>query len=626
MPGSSRAIKAARAFVEVFMDDTALQRGAKRVQATMRSMAAGLRQVGTAMLAGAAVAGAPLLGAVAKFVKTGDQIDKMSARTGVAAETLSQMAFALEQSGGQLEDFQRGLKGMANFLQGAERGLSTSMDTMNDLGLTMAELQDLTPDERFLLFANRIASVEDPTRRAALAMDVFGRAGESMLPLLNGGPGAIAALRAEADRLGRTISTEQATNAAKLGDAWNRVKSVLLGVAFNLGGVLAPILTDVADRAATVGSHVVQWVRDNEQLVKSIAAGIAIVGALGASLIALSGLIMAGSTIVGALGTGVAALGGVFTFIASLVTGAGALILGTLSALFSPLGIIAALAIAAGGAFFQFSGTAGISIEMLKETFGPLAERATAAFASIKDALNAGEYSLAAKLLWLSLKEAFLTGILPLREAWVGFSQVFLEVYNDMASSVSRGFTRLTGFLAEKLIEVQGLFSDIDVDEVKATLTEDIERRIRVIDDDQAARQTEIEAQTVQQLAQLKVEIDQTRQDLQTAQQTAADASAAATAAGTDPETGDKLAGLIESLKDNSVAAKVSKATTPERSEQQRDSKDVRSVAGFGEFVRTFNDQDVARKQLTAQEETTEEVSQLTQVVEETRRRGFVIA
>lgn len=354
---SSTAIKAARAFVEVFIDDKELQRGVKRVQASMRSMAAGIAKVGGALFGAATAAGAPLLAAVTKFVAKGDEIDKMSKRTGIAAETLSRMGFALEQSGGELADFQRGLKGMANFLQGAERGLSTSVDTMNDLGLSMGDLEDITPEDRFLLFADRIAGVEDPTRRAALAMDVFGRAGQSMLPLLADGPGAIAALTKEADGLGRTITAEQAASAAKLGDAWNRVKSVFLGVALQVGGALAPSLTRLADLTAENGARVVQWVKDNQSLVVTVAKGIAIVGAAGAALLALSATIYAGAAAFGAAATGAAALSAGLSFLALSPIGWVIIAVGLLVAAFMALeasGVDVSGALSVG--FIRFTG------------------------------------------------------------------------------------------------------------------------------------------------------------------------------------------------------------------------------------------------------------------------------
>lgn len=619
-----RAIRAARAFVEVFLDDGKLQRGVKRMQSTLRGVAAGVGRLGRGLFAGAATAAAPLILAVKKFVSIGDEVDKMSKRTGVSAETISQMGFALEQSGGKLSDFQTGLKGMANFLQGAERGLSTSMDTLDDLGLTLDDLAGLSPEESFTLLADRIAGVSDPTRRAALAMDVFGKAGQNMLPLLNEGPGGIAALRKEADSLGRTITGEQAAKAAELADAWNRVKSVLLGVVVQIGGALAPTITELTNKVAQSGRAAVKWVQDNQVMIKAVAVGIAVAGALGAALIVLSTIISAVSVVLGAI-TGVV---GFATGAVSLLTGAIAAAGTVVGFLLSPMGLVAAAAIAAGVALVKFGSVGSISVEMLRDTFAPLAERATAAFKSIKDALSAGEYALAAKLLWLSIKEAFLTGIAPLREAWVGFKQAFLEVFNDMASATARGYVKLTGFIAEKLIELQGYFDDtINVDDIKATLTEDIERRIQVIDDSQDARQAEIETQTVQQLAQLKIDLQATRDELTAAQTEAATAAETAEAAREDSAGDDRFAELLASLESGELAEQVSKDAQPKEAKQnQQASKDLRSVAGFGELVELLNGQNVERDQLTELQKIRRENQKLREEIQEARRRGFVVA
>jgi hypothetical protein len=62
---------------------------------------------------------------------------------------------------------------------------------MNRLGLALGELAGKTPTEQMQTFAQKISSIEDPGKRAALAMEVFGRAGGELLPLLTNFSGEI---------------------------------------------------------------------------------------------------------------------------------------------------------------------------------------------------------------------------------------------------------------------------------------------------------------------------------------------------------------------------------------------------------------------------------------------------
>jgi hypothetical protein len=54
-------------------------------------------------------------------------------------------------------------------------------------------------------------------------MQLFGRGGAALLPMMNEGREGIAKLREEARRLGLVMSTEDAVSADKLDDSINRV-------------------------------------------------------------------------------------------------------------------------------------------------------------------------------------------------------------------------------------------------------------------------------------------------------------------------------------------------------------------------------------------------------------------
>ena len=163
-----------------------------------------------------------------------------------------------------------------------------------------------------------------------------------------------------------------------------------------IGSALAPTLTDLVDRAKNVGKVVVDWVRENQGLVKGIAIGITAVGVFGAALVAVG-------TAISVAGTALGAIGSVLGFV------------------FSPLGIFIGLIAATGAYLYQFGAVGSEALQWIKDKLQPLTERATESFQSIKDALAAGDWKLAAKVLWLSLKEAWLSGTQELTTLWIGF-------------------------------------------------------------------------------------------------------------------------------------------------------------------------------------------------------------
>jgi hypothetical protein len=216
----TRGIRAGRAFVELGVSDK-LSAGLRRAQKRLKAFGDGLRSVGTRLTAIGAGAVASLLSTVKVFTAMGDTLDKMSKRTGVSVESLSELGFAAEQSGADLATFEKGVRSMQRSINDLGRGLSTQTDAFATLGLTMADLDGLSPEAQFKLIAERLSQIEDPSRRAAIAMQIFGRAGSQLLPLMEGGASGIEELQEQARRLGLTVSTQTAKDAAELNDTLN---------------------------------------------------------------------------------------------------------------------------------------------------------------------------------------------------------------------------------------------------------------------------------------------------------------------------------------------------------------------------------------------------------------------
>jgi len=191
-----------------------------------------------------ATVGGGLLAIAQKTANAGDEIQKMALRTGFSAEALSEYKHAAELSGTSLESLEKGVKRMQKVLFDAEKGLSTANDAIDALGLSLEDLQGLSPEQQFDKLAMSIASIEDPSRRAALAQEIFGRAGTEMLPMLAAGADGIAQMRQEARDLGIVFSQEAADVAAQFNDDMDRLRKALGGVFQELGMKLIPIMTE----------------------------------------------------------------------------------------------------------------------------------------------------------------------------------------------------------------------------------------------------------------------------------------------------------------------------------------------------------------------------------------------
>jgi hypothetical protein len=132
----------------------------------------------------------------------GGRLSDLSERTGETAGNLLLLERAFNNSGVGADKVGQSINKLQKFIEDAGTGATPQIEVMNRLGLTLEELAGKTPTEQLQVFAQRISGIEDPGKRAALAMEVFGRAGGELLPLLTNFSGEIGTAQ---DQLGGMV-------------------------------------------------------------------------------------------------------------------------------------------------------------------------------------------------------------------------------------------------------------------------------------------------------------------------------------------------------------------------------------------------------------------------------------
>ena len=269
MPSRKSSIEAGSAFVRLFTKDIELTRGLKRAMQQVKRFGAGVAKLGV-KLAGLGVGlAAGLAAAAVQFAKAGDEIAKMSKRTGVSTEALSELKFVASQTGTNFSQLENAFRRMQRSIVDGERGLTTTLDALEALGLTLEDLQGLSPEQQFSKFADALSQVEDPTRKAGLAMMIFGRSGTNLLPMFQKGSKGMMTLRKAAQELGLTVSTETAESAEELLDSFDALFKVVGRTAFQIGATLAPALIQMGKNLTGVAADVLALVKENEGLIQS---------------------------------------------------------------------------------------------------------------------------------------------------------------------------------------------------------------------------------------------------------------------------------------------------------------------------------------------------------------------
>ena len=417
MAASAKDIKAGKAYIELTTKDK-IEKGLNAAKKKLTAFGSGVASLGKKFIvAGTAAAGMAGI-AVASFVKQGAELTKIAERTGASVEWLSQMQYAAKQTGLEIDVVADAVKDMQErFAEASKLDSGEMLEGLNMIGVSVKEIENMTVAERFEFLAKKIAAIKDPATKTAVAIKLMGEAGYQLLPMI----GNIEKLRKEAEKLGMTMTKEDAQAAKELADAWNTLTSMFKAFTAQIGSALAQTLKDIAEKVKVVFTAILKWVKDNKTTVATIAKVVVGIIAFGAALVTLGGIISGVGVILGGIATAISVVGTVLSAIGSVI-----------AFLVSPIGLVLSAVIGLTGYVLYATGAMGNAVNWLTGTWGKLKDYMSETWQGVKDAFEGGDLKLAVKILWLSIKEAWLKGIQPLKATWIGFKSMLADGWADV--------------------------------------------------------------------------------------------------------------------------------------------------------------------------------------------------
>jgi hypothetical protein len=237
--------------VSLGLDSAQFETGLKNSQSKMEDFGKKAKVAFAAAAAAAAAATVALGYAVKGAMDAADAMGKAAASTGMTTEALSRLKHAADLSGVGFEQLQGGLSRlsatMANVAAGAGGMAKTAFDA---LGISVKNADGTLRSSAAVLgdVADRFARMENSSTKTAIAVNIFGRAGADLIPMLNAGSAGLAAMAEESDRLGLTISSRTAAASELFNDNLSRMSGMLQGVANRLANSVAPVLAEFTSR------------------------------------------------------------------------------------------------------------------------------------------------------------------------------------------------------------------------------------------------------------------------------------------------------------------------------------------------------------------------------------------
>ena len=345
---SAGAVRAGKVFVEVGADTKAFNSAMRGLATSVNDVGRELAGIGAkfAAIGGAAAGG--MIAATVAFGSAGSALLDMSKKTGMSVEALGRLGFAAEQNGATLEDVSKGVINLNRTFAEASSGSKEATAAFARLGLSMAQLSGMTPEERFRAIVGALAAIPDPAVRAALAMQLFGKAGVQLLPMIADGTAGLDEMAAKAEELGIVMSTDSAKAANAFGSALTSMHRAVGAISNAIGSALAPTLTEIANILTINAAAIAKYINENKGLVLialKVAAGVFATGVA---------LTVVGNTMLG-LTRGVQGLAQVFKILASPIVITGKALYAMGSGAMLVIRSLAGVGAAAASAFMTFA-------------------------------------------------------------------------------------------------------------------------------------------------------------------------------------------------------------------------------------------------------------------------------
>lgn len=409
--GGAGAIRAGRAFVELFAEDSRLRRTLASMEGRLKSFAGFASKLGAGMLAGGAALAAPLVAAVGTLQDLAKQ-GSIAKAFGLTTEAFTGIAGVAKSAGEDTREFIESLVTLGKVAsEGAAGKGEVAAEFFKELNLDAAEFAALKPDEMFFKFFEAVKKVEDPLRRVRLLMVAFGEdGGKYLLPLLDKSDSQLRDMAASF-----AISSDDVEAATKANASYNDMLAVMGRTWQAFAAAVAPALGEVFSQATRILAPVASLIAQHARLASGIVAlsGGLVIG--GAAMLGLSTVMTTAGTIAGATASAIGLLG-------------------------TPLGATTAAVAALGAHWLTTSENGRRAVDALGESLGRLRSLAGTTVGGILDGLQVGDLEGAFEVATQGITALWKEMIVAMRGMWLEFQSTFvgetMQTVQDVATMV----------------------------------------------------------------------------------------------------------------------------------------------------------------------------------------------
>lgn len=180
-------------------------------------------------------------------VKLADNLMEQSSVTGLSTDQLQEYAYMAELVDTDVSTITGSLTKLTNNMQSASNGTGDAYKAFQQLGIDVTNADGSLRDANdvFGEAIDKLGEMENQTERDALTMDIFGKSGKELNPIIDAGSEAIEGFRQEAYEMGYVLDNDTLEALGGIDDSMQRLKNTGDAVKNQIAVALAPVISEI---------------------------------------------------------------------------------------------------------------------------------------------------------------------------------------------------------------------------------------------------------------------------------------------------------------------------------------------------------------------------------------------
>lgn len=196
-------------------------------------------------------------------IETATELRLTSQAVGLTTDALQELTFVGARAGVDMFEMAQSIGLLSRNMLHAKEGGQEQAKMFSKLGVKVTDAHGKlrSADEMIASIADKFEKMQDGPEKTALALELFGRAGKRMVPLLNEGSEGIERMRQEARDLGIVLDEETIKKGKEVDDTLRSLEAAWKGIR---NAAVAPLLPEILRIARAVR----EWVKANREWLR----------------------------------------------------------------------------------------------------------------------------------------------------------------------------------------------------------------------------------------------------------------------------------------------------------------------------------------------------------------------